>query len=384
MAPSCPSSVTQGQNSPFWSSENYEEREAHSCRVFVGRGRLQHDRRPCGAEENAGAVFAMTNSASNNQILRTQEMKTVRSPSLARSQPAATVVEGLSIRCSRRALFNSAQITAFFSRSMLEAERFPSFAVHGSALTLVDIVTTDGSFPNAVAQSGSLLYVLDAGGSGNVTGFRIAGNGSLIPIHNSTRVLSGTSTSPSSVVFSPNGQFLVVAESATNNIDVFRVARGGTLSNLVVTPSAGVTPFDALFAPNGTLIAGNASNSVSSYSVQSDGSLVTISNQIPTLGMATCWGVSGPTAKSSTKSMQAPQTSRALPLQAMARLPPVAQRSSAPIPQAARTSILRSAMTEGLSTLSMQEPAPSVFSRSKAMGPSRAENRRTVCRHQPG
>jgi 6-phosphogluconolactonase (cycloisomerase 2 family) len=166
-----------------------------------------------------------------------------------------------------------------------------SFAVDGSELTLVDTAPSGGSSPTALAQAGDLLYVLNSGGNGNISGLHISGNGHLHPIENSTRNLSGTATSPTSLAFSPNGQFLVVTESATNNIDVFRVRPNGTPGPIAVSASAGATPFAALFAPNGALIVANASNTISSYKLEWNQTLEVVSDALPTLGMATCWDV---------------------------------------------------------------------------------------------
>ena len=67
------------------------------------------------------------------------------------------------------------------------------FRVHGAFLELRDVVPSGGSEPNAVAQNGNLVYVLNTGGSSNVTGFRLQ-DGALAPIPNSLRFLT-TNTS---------------------------------------------------------------------------------------------------------------------------------------------------------------------------------------------
>lgn len=103
--------------------------------------------------------------------------------------------------------------------------------------------------------------------------------------------MSAGATSPTSLAFSPNGRFLVVTETATNKIDVFRVHENGTLSGIVANTSAGNTPFAAVFTPNGALIVGNASNTISSYRLEWNQSLSVISDALPTLGAATCWDV---------------------------------------------------------------------------------------------
>ncbi|MFZ0392201.1 MAG: beta-propeller fold lactonase family protein [Terracidiphilus sp.] len=168
-----------------------------------------------------------------------------------------------------------------------------SFAVSGATLSLVDTVSTGGSLPTSVTQVRDLIYVLNAGGNGSVSGFHSFPNGHLLPIPNSTHNLSGSATAPTDVVLSPNGQFLIVIESATNKIDVFHVFPNGTLSNPEVNDSGGSTPFAAVFAPGGALIVGNASNTISSYQVDWNGSLHIVSNALPTDGQATCWDVIG-------------------------------------------------------------------------------------------
>ena len=172
-----------------------------------------------------------------------------------------------------------------------------TFAVRGAQLSLLDTVSTGGSMPTSVTQARDLVYVLNAGGNGSVSGFRLLPNGHLLPIPNSTHYLSDSASAPTDVVLSPNGQFLVVIESATNKIDVFHVFPNGTLSNPVVTNSAGSVPFAAVFAPDGSLIVGNVednqtvSSTISSYQLDPNGSLRVITNALPTGGQATCWDV---------------------------------------------------------------------------------------------
>ena len=243
------------------------------------------------AEDEPGAVFVMTNAASGNQI------DTFKRNEDGMLEPAGSFSTGgkgsggtTDPLHSQGSLLLSADHRLLFAVNAASGT-VSSFAVNGSHLTLVSTEPSGGSSPTALARSGNLLYVLNSGGNGNVTGFHVGRNGSISMIDNSTRSLSGAATSPTSLAFSPNGLFLVVTETATNNIDIFRVRDNGKLSDITVNPSSGAVPFAATFAPNGALIVGNASNSVSSYELQWNGSLTVISNQIPTLGMATCWDV---------------------------------------------------------------------------------------------
>ena len=242
-------------------------------------------------DDDRGAVFVMTNAASGNQIdtyVRRENGSLQSAGSFATGgNGSGGTVDPLHSQGSLRLSPDHRLLFAVNAGSGTVS----SFRVEGSELTLVDTAPSGGSSPTALAQAGDLLYVLNAGGNGNISGLRIGGNGHLHPIENSTRNLSGTATSPTSLAFSPNGQFLVVTETATNNIDVFRVRPNGTLGPIAVNASAGATPFAALFAPNGALIVGNASNTISSYHLKWNQTLDVISDALPTLGMATCWDV---------------------------------------------------------------------------------------------
>src|SRR5205823_1239492 len=77
--------------------------------------------------------------------------------------------------------------------------------------------------PISVTVHGNVVYVLNAGGAGNVSGFRLTNDGLLEPITGSTRSLSGSAAGPAQVSFSPSGQWLVVTEKATSRLDLFAV-----------------------------------------------------------------------------------------------------------------------------------------------------------------
>ena len=242
-------------------------------------------------EDAKGAVFVMTNAAENNQVVaysREEDgsLQAVGAYSTGGNGSGGTI-DPLHSQGSLRLSQDHRLLFAVNAGSGTVS----SFAVDGSALTLLDTEPSGGSSPTAVAYSGDLLYVLNSGGNGNVSGLRVGENGRLWPIRNSTRNLSATVTSATSLAFSPDRQFLAVTESATSKIDVFRVAEDGTLSGISVNASSGAVPFAAVFAPNGVLIVANASNSISSYEVLPDRTLSAISASIPTLGAATCWDV---------------------------------------------------------------------------------------------
>lgn len=244
------------------------------------------------AQDGQGAVFAMTNAASNNQI-----NAYTRREDGSLEFSAAFPTGGNGSGGTLDPLHSQGSLTLNADHSLLFAVNagsgtVSSFAVNGATLSLLDTVPTGGSLPVSVTQVGSLLYVLNQGGNGSVSGFRLLHNGHLVAIPNSTHYLSGSATAPRDVLFSPNGQYLIVIENATNKIDVFHVFPNGTLSNPAVTDSAGAGPFAAVFAPGGALIVANAgSNTISSYQLDSNASLHVISSALPTNGQASCWDV---------------------------------------------------------------------------------------------
>jgi 6-phosphogluconolactonase (cycloisomerase 2 family) len=175
------------------------------------------------------------------------------------------------------------------------------FQVHGAHLALVDKELTGGAEPNAVAQHGGLVYVLNVGGSSNVVGFTVIANGHLSEIPNSIRFLTTNNSEGASLAFSPNGQFLLVTERATNHIDVFQVQADGTLAPIVVNTDSQPGAFSVTFAPNSTALVsetgpagGSDASTISSYSILANGTLSPISAGVATLGNANCWNAATP------------------------------------------------------------------------------------------
>jgi 6-phosphogluconolactonase (cycloisomerase 2 family) len=138
-----------------------------------------------------------------------------------------------------------------------------------------------------------LLYVLNAGGDGNITGFSIRVGGQLEPIAGSTRSLSGTASNPAQVALSPDGRHLIVTEKATNLIDVYPVDERGVAGARATFPSSGGTPFGFAFGSSERLVVSEAagSGSASSYALERDGGLAVLSGSVPTHQGAPCWVV---------------------------------------------------------------------------------------------
>jgi 6-phosphogluconolactonase (cycloisomerase 2 family) len=164
-----------------------------------------------------------------------------------------------------------------------------SFKVHGANLTPKDVESSGGGFPNAIAQWGNLVYVLNAAGNSNVVGFNLNG-GKLTRIPNATGYLSTGLSGGSSITFTADGKVLLVAERTTEMIDSFPVHTDGTLGAATVTSYPSV--FDFTTSPtNGLLITVGGPN-ITSTSVADNAALTTV-DSTPIFAGA-CWVVVTP------------------------------------------------------------------------------------------
>jgi 6-phosphogluconolactonase len=249
---------------------------------------------------STGAVFVMTNNVDKNEVVAYR-----RANGGALQESGRFATGGRGSGGNNDPLESQGSLTLSQDHSLLFAVNASSgsvsvFSVHGSGLSLVDKVISGGSEPNALAQHGNLVYVVNVGGSSNVVGFTLD-HGKLKQIPNSTRFLSTNNSGAGGLAFSPDGRFLVVVERSTNDIDVFSVQGDGTLSPIVVNPSAGPGAFSVSFAPNGAALVSETGPSgvtdgsaISSYEIAANGTLSPISTSVPTLGTANCWNVVAP------------------------------------------------------------------------------------------
>lgn len=168
-----------------------------------------------------------------------------------------------------------------------------AFDVRGGSLEPIgDPVPSGGDQPISLTVHGDLLYVLNAGIGANVTGFRIAADGSLNAIPQSTQSLSADGTGAAQIQFTPKGDVLVVTEKSTNTITTFVVGPDGHAGPPNTQASAGQTPFGFSFDRQGTLIVSEAgTGTASSYLVGHDGVLTLASGAVPTTQAAPCWVV---------------------------------------------------------------------------------------------
>jgi len=274
------------------------------CALVVSVSYSVRSQAQLAGQHQAGAVFVMSNSATKNEVI---SFARAADGSLQEARTFATGGRGTGGVTDP--LESQGSLTLSSDHSLLFAVNGGSgeisvFKVHGPHLALVDKKLTGGAEPNAVAQHRGLVYVLNVGGSSNVVGFTVSGSGQLDQIPNSIRFLTTNNSEGASLAFSPNGQFLLVTERATNNIDVFQVQADGTLAPIVVNTDSQPGAFSVTFAPNGAALvsetgpAGSSdASTISSYSILANGTLSPISAGVATLGNANCWNAATPNGR---------------------------------------------------------------------------------------
>lgn len=159
--------------------------------------------------------------------------------------------------------------------------------VNQERLVWLSKTRSGGDFPNSIAISGDLVYVLNSKGKApNVTGFRLDVNGVL---HWIATVPLPEGMAGNDVRFAPDGSELLVAVSATNQILIFPVAANGIAGTPVPQVSAGAQPFGIRFGHNETALVSEAAGSMSSYQLVGADALNTISGAVSDTQAATCW-----------------------------------------------------------------------------------------------
>ena len=171
-------------------------------------------------------------------------------------------------------------------------------STHGPKPRPLQVVSSGGAFPDSVAIHGDLVYVLDAGGAGTVTGYRLLGD-RLVALPSSSRSLDLSNTtppffldSPGQIGFSPDGTELVATtKGATSSLDTFAVNPSGYLSATpTVTADAGNVPFSFVDSSSGRLVVAEAGDSaLHTYGFAAGGGLTSESASVPDGQKALCW-----------------------------------------------------------------------------------------------
>jgi len=239
------------------------------------------------AADAPGAVYALTNVAGGNAVAMYSRGA---DGSLSWSGSVSTGGAGAGASLGSQGALALSDDGRWLFAVNAGSNDFSAFRVTPSGLELTGRVASGGIRPISVTVHGDVLYVLNAGGDGNISGFRVGNDGALAPLAGSTRPLSGSGVGPAQVAFSPTGAWLVVTEKTTNRLDIYAVGSDGLVSGVNTAASAGGTPFGFAFGHRDELFVSEAAGSASSYIVGTAG-LTVASGAVLTHQGAPCWAV---------------------------------------------------------------------------------------------
>lgn len=245
------------------------------------------------SQAGPGAVYVTSNAAAGNEILAFERTSDGQlAPSVAYPTGGLGTGGGL----GNQASLALTKDHRFLYTVNAGSGDISTFAVDRNGLRAVGApVPSGGEQPISLDVHGDLLYVLNAGGSGGIAGFRIGRDGTPSAIPGSVQPLGSPAAGPAQIGFTPDGHVLVVTEKATSTITTYAVGADGVASAPLTRASAGPTPFGFNFNQRGDLViseaAGGAAgaSSASTYRVDRDGTLELVSGAVSTTQTAACW-----------------------------------------------------------------------------------------------
>ena len=241
------------------------------------------------ASEHAnGAVYTLSNAAAGNEVLVFNRSS---DGSLNYEGGYATGGLGSGVGLGSQTALVLSDNNRWLFAVNAGSNQISAFAVRKNGLKLVDVVDSGGVLPVSLTLHKDLLYVLNAGDTGNISGFEVGKGGKLNLIAGSTQPVSngGVGAAPglAQVAFNSDGSTLVVTEKSTNLLDTYRVEHNRPDAPQTHS-SEGATPFGFAFDRHNHAIVSEASGSVSSYKIEEDHFKV-ISSAVVNGQTAACW-----------------------------------------------------------------------------------------------
>ena len=271
--------------------------------LAVGCGNSSQDQTTQPAQSAApvvvpAAVYTLTNDADTNAI-REYRRNTNGTLSFVADYPTGGSGSGDGLSGSSNALVFDPGSNRFYAvNAGSNSVTVMSLATDGT-LSTVTTVNSGGTRPISVTAFADIVYVLNSGDpanniAANISGFRLA-DSQLTPIEGSIEALSAANPNPAQIEFAPAGTVLAVTERATNKISTFRLDSNGAAEPVQAQDSNSPTPFGFDFTPGGVLVVSEAksgeaaASSVSSYTLDTNGKITTISNSVANNQTGACW-----------------------------------------------------------------------------------------------
>lgn len=242
----------------------------------------------------AGAVYVLNNATAGNKVLvynRSSDGHLTYSTSFATGGNGT----GSGLGSQGAVILHQLAGSDFVVGVNAGSNEVSVFRAEGTSLTWIDKVSSHGTLPISLTAHNDLLYVLNAGGAGNISGFRISSDGHLNYIANSSKALSTGSAGPAEISFNNEGSQIAVTEKNTNSISTFTVFENGLTSAASVHASVGTTPFGFAFDNKDHLLVTDAfggaagQSAVTSYNLNSTGNLSLIDGPEATHQTSACW-----------------------------------------------------------------------------------------------
>jgi 6-phosphogluconolactonase len=170
------------------------------------------------------------------------------------------------------------------------------FGAGRGGLALEDVAPSGGIAPNSLDEHHGRVYVLNSGGTPNVTAFSARRDGTLEAIPGGRRELPGA-LGAAQVSVAPGGDALVVSERLSNRLETLPLDAAGRPGAPVITASSGAVPFGFAFGHRGDVVVSEAgASTVSSYRLGAGG-LDVVSASLPVGFGAACWVAISPNGK---------------------------------------------------------------------------------------
>jgi 6-phosphogluconolactonase len=250
---------------------------------------------------HAGAVYVLTNQTTNSVVVfrhNPRGMLTLAGefPTGGAGNPVPRPPDPSSDPLASQGALIMSQGNRFLFAVNAGSNEISVLKIKKNDLELVDVVSSGGVRPISLALHDDLLYVLNEGGTPNITGFDVGEDGTLTQLAGSSRpLIDGGAADPAQIGFSHDGELLVVTDKAGNRLNTYTIDEDGLPSPPIDNPSNGMTPFGFAFNNGGTLVVSEAfggapnQSAVSSYSASNDGTLSVISGSVANSQTAACW-----------------------------------------------------------------------------------------------
>jgi 6-phosphogluconolactonase (cycloisomerase 2 family) len=247
-----------------------------------------------GAMASPGAVYTQDNDPAGNAV---QRFDRAADGTLSPGRSFPTGGAGLATLGGRQGAVELSDDEAFVYAVNAGSNTVTSFRVTADGLALAGTVASGGVTPTSIDERDGRVYVLNSGGTPNVTAFNAGIDGTLTPIADGSRDLPGAQGA-AEVAAAPDGSALVVSERVSNRLETLALDGAGRPGAPVITASSGAVPFGFAFGLRGDIIVSEAgASTVSSYRRTDDGGLATITGSLAVGRGAACWVAVSPNGK---------------------------------------------------------------------------------------